>query len=164
MSKTKLYDQKKSYFIFSSPACIGYSKHFLDATHSFPEICYKLLVPIEIHNGKSACDQLSIQFGIKAEEVNYIFISHFHGDHYAGLKDFPQATFVYAHSAYEFVKHKGRVASTCCAFLPKMLPDDFLKRSRSLNFDKDCENLPSGFGPFTKGFISNFFIYIHSIY
>ena len=52
----------------------GYSTHFLEATKQFPEICYKMLVPIEIPDKETIVSQLKKKYNIQPNEVKYIFI------------------------------------------------------------------------------------------
>ena len=73
-------------------------------------------------------------FGIEAEQVKYIIISHFHADHLGGLKDFPKATFICSRKAYESVKGKTGWSAVKRAFLPGHLPADFEQRLQLIDF------------------------------
>ena len=71
----------------------GYSEHFLAATETFPERFYRLLTPVELRSTECLVAQLQ-SLGIEAADIREVLISHFHGDHVAGLRDFPQCGFV----------------------------------------------------------------------
>lgn len=105
----------------------GYSDHFFKGTMFFPYNIYAKLTPVKFKREDSAIEQLK-KIGIEKEDISYIFITHFHADHIAGLKDFPNATFICSREAYAFIKDKKGISALKQAFVPSLLPNDFKKR------------------------------------
>ncbi|KAG2387022.1 hypothetical protein C9374_002057 [Naegleria lovaniensis] len=113
----------------------GYSSRFYKETQFMPYLLYGKLTPVFLKENESAMEILKVQFGILPQDVNYIIISHFHADHISGLRDFPNAKFVYSKEGFEYLKERKQ--SCCCrdirccvnGFIPNLLPDDFEKRS-----------------------------------
>lgn len=101
----------------------GYSPFFLEATRPFPQRLYRWLLPVRLGAERSI------------ESVREIFISHFHGDHIAGLRHFLDARFVYRRSAHETLMRQSPLRQTCHGFLPALLPDDFTQRGPGLDDD-----------------------------
>ncbi|OXM82923.1 MBL fold metallo-hydrolase [Paenibacillus rigui] len=126
----------------------GYAPRFLEETTRLPNRLYRMTTPVGIGSEDSAVRQLA-DIGIRPEQVKGIIISHFHADHIAGLKDFPEALFYYAAEAYERVCRLRGLAALRRAFLPGLLPDDFLQRSRIIDPCKRVA-LPAAY-PFTHG-------------
>jgi glyoxylase-like metal-dependent hydrolase (beta-lactamase superfamily II) len=84
------------------------------------------------------------QRGISTSAVKRIIISHFHADHIAGLRDFPQAEFIVSQRAWDDVRNTSGIRAMMRAFVPSLLPEDFETRVRCLStFDGP------GFGSFT---------------
>lgn len=78
----------------------GYSERILEATKKFPTRIYNWLLPPITLPEQSVKAQLE-QMGIDAGEVNYVIVSHFHGDHTSGLKDFYNATYICSKAAFD---------------------------------------------------------------
>jgi glyoxylase-like metal-dependent hydrolase (beta-lactamase superfamily II) len=106
----------------------GYSNRFAIETSHYPASIYRWLTPVTFEEKNSALQQLQ-QMGYTAKDVAIIVISHFHGDHIAGLRDFPNARFIYAEEAFEKVRRLRGLAAVRAGYLPGLLPDDFEKRS-----------------------------------
>ncbi len=83
----------------------GYARHFKEATKKFPYSVYAKLTPVHFTEEQSIKQQLLLD-GIQPEEIKYIILSHFHGDHTAGLPDFPKAKILTFAKAYEDIKEK----------------------------------------------------------
>jgi glyoxylase-like metal-dependent hydrolase (beta-lactamase superfamily II) len=111
----------------------GYSPLFFDATRPFPQRLYRWTLPVHLDAQGDAGAILSTR-GIAP--VREIFISHFHGDHVAGLQHFPQARFVYRHAAHAALMHQSPLKQTCHGFLPALLPDDFAQRGNGVDEDE----------------------------
>lgn len=109
----------------------GYTDRFYHETKRMPARLYAMVTPTTISPSKTAMMQL-LRMGIRPSEVRHIVISHFHADHIAGLKDFPKARFIYHQSAFDAVKNLSGFQAVRNAFLPGLLPKDFLKRSHPL--------------------------------
>lgn len=105
----------------------GYAEHFDRACSVFPYTLYKQTTPVTFRPEESAAAQLKSR-GIAAEEVRHILLSHFHGDHIAGCRDFPHATFYCFRRAYDAVKEKRGLAAVRRGFVPALLPADFEQR------------------------------------
>ena len=73
----------------------------------------------------------SAAFGLAPRDVRRVVVSHFHADHVAGLRDFPNADLVALRSAYEDVAGR-RGLGLAVAFVPALMPDDFDRRAMLL--------------------------------
>jgi glyoxylase-like metal-dependent hydrolase (beta-lactamase superfamily II) len=106
----------------------GYSSRFFSATMRFPFSLYRKLTPVIYQDNQSAANQLDA-LGIAAKDVKLIVLSHFHADHLGGLRDFPNAQFIYLQEAYDAVKDRRGFSALRAGYLADLLPDDFLARS-----------------------------------
>ena len=107
----------------------GYHPLYAEQTSRFPEGLYPRLMPAYLEPDQTAKAQLQRR-GIAADDVTGIVISHFHGDHVAGLRDFPRAKFYALKSAFANVDGKSRWRNLLNGYLPGLLPDDFRERGR----------------------------------
>jgi len=105
----------------------GYSERFTTATESFPERFYRWATPMTLPKGNSAIELLHKE-GIAAEEIKYIIVSHFHGDHICGLLDFQKAKFICTQTAFEQMKKVSGFSAVSKGILKKLIPGDFEKR------------------------------------
>ena len=127
----------------------GYSARFFEETKRLPALLYRWITPVTFREEESAANQLRLQ-GVQTDEIDYVILSHFHGDHISGLCDFPRATILYKREAYEAVRHLGAFASVKAGYLPGLLPEDFELRSAFVE-DKLVKRLPEDF-PFSSGY------------
>lgn len=130
----------------------GYASHFFEATQSFPERLYRGALPVVLPPDDMLVRQLA-GFGLTTADINRVMISHYHGDHIAGLRDFPNARFIGLRAdSQHFQSLTGkRWRATLGGHLPGLLPDDFHSR---LSLADDCPavELPSWLSPFKSGF------------
>ncbi|WP_194287403.1 MBL fold metallo-hydrolase [Gracilibacillus oryzae] len=105
----------------------GYAEHFDNAAKKFPYSLYKKVTPITFAQEDSAKAQLERE-GFSCEDVAYIIITHFHADHIAGLKDFPNAKFICIKKAYNHIDGKSGWKALMSGFLPDLMPSDFRER------------------------------------
>ena len=110
----------------------GYSEEFFRATQPFPARLYRWITPVELGNPPGPRARLNAA-GIDPDLVRMIFVSHFHADHIAGLKDFPKARFVYRDDAYDRLMRQTVGAQVRHGFLRDLLPDDFVERGIPLD-------------------------------
>jgi glyoxylase-like metal-dependent hydrolase (beta-lactamase superfamily II) len=129
------------------PALIDtvYSPLFLEATRSFPGRLYRWATPVQLDPRQHAGAVLESR-GLRPDEVRRIFVSHFHGDHVAGLRHFPKARFVYRRAAHDLLMGEGRWSQVRHAFLAGLLPADFTARGHGLGE----EEFVSGEGPLSE--------------
>lgn len=109
----------------------GYSEEFFAATRRFPARLYRWATPVTLDPRRNASEVLR-SHGIAPDDVRLVFVSHFHGDHVAGLRLFPRATFVYRRSAYESLLGLGAWTQVRHGFVTGLLPDDFADRGQAL--------------------------------
>lgn len=109
----------------------GYGPHFFEATRHFPARLHAWVTPTTLAPEGDAAAVLRTR-GLRPEDVQRIFVSHFHADHIAGLGAFPQALFVDRPVTYETLIHKNPFAQVHNGFLPALVPDDFPERRRTI--------------------------------
>nr|WP_062110242.1 MBL fold metallo-hydrolase [Bacillus niameyensis] len=136
---------EKGYILFDT----GYAEHFFAASRKFPYSIYPKVTPVYFEDEQSIKNQLSAK-GIYPEDISYIIISHFHGDHIGGLLDFPKSTYICFKRAYQFIKDKKGFSAIKNGYLPDLLPKDFLERVIFLE-EGDGSQLSDDFSPFTEG-------------
>ena len=110
----------------------GYGPPFLEATRRFPERLYRWLTPANI--GPGPAEVLRSQ-GLDPAAIRTIFVSHFHGDHIAGLADFPAARFVHRRDVLDRLRPLGAWQRLHHGFLADLLPADFAERGDPFTSD-----------------------------
>lgn len=129
----------------------GYAEHFFKATQALPERLYRGAVPVQLPAKEQLLAQLKA-FGIGPNDIRTVIISHFHSDHIAGLRDFPEASFIALDADRRHIEslrgHRWR--ATLGGHLPALLPDDFGAR---LTLADACKSaaLPEWMAPFSLG-------------
>ena len=109
----------------------GYAPRMLDATRQFPFSLYGRATPLRLDPELSVVHQLT-RWNLQPSDINYVILSHFHADHLAGLLDFPHATLIATRSAYEGVASLQGIRALRRAFIPALMPSDFIQRARLL--------------------------------
>ena len=104
----------------------GYASHFEDATQGVYSL-YKKVTPVFHQEQESAVHQLK-SLGISQRDVKAIILSHYHGDHIAGLKDFPYSNVITCAQAFEHHKSLTGLRALKEGFLPALLPHDIEQR------------------------------------
>lgn len=130
----------KGYILFDT----GYSERFYEETKKFPYSIYAKITPVHVKEEDSILVQLEKE-NIHADDIRYIFLSHFHADHMCGLKDFPNSIFICSKEAYQSVKNKKGISAVISAYIPNLLPGDFDDRVLFIEDAKPTEapNRPS---------------------
>ena len=105
----------------------GYSRHFHAATRGFPECLYSMITPVVLPPEEELLVQLESR-GIRASDIETIFISHFHADHIAGLRDFPRASFIATSAERSQCEMKNRIGRLRRAYLRELMPHDIEQR------------------------------------
>jgi glyoxylase-like metal-dependent hydrolase (beta-lactamase superfamily II) len=121
----------------------GYAPRFFEATRPFPEMLYRKILPVTLEKDGDVVSRLRMQYNIDSESITYIILSHFHGDHVGGLKDFPNAQFICTRRAYEHFQQFASKWGIVKAYLPALVPTDFAKRV--LFIEDFCAKLPTSF-------------------
>lgn len=128
----------------------GYSSRFAEQTTALPYALYRKITPVVYREDHAAVRQLA-RFGIAAEDVGYVILSHFHADHIGGVQDFPSARILYPQTAYDAVRSLGPVRATRAGFLSGLLPDDFAVRAMPIESAAAWTPFPEG-NPFPGGY------------
>lgn len=105
----------------------GYAQHFHDATQSFPERLYRLATPMRLPPAQRL-EQHLLRHGLRLQDIRHCIVSHFHGDHVAGLRDLPAASVIAMKSGYESMLRRGRWGGVLQGILPDLLPADLPQR------------------------------------
>jgi len=116
----------------------GYSEHFLQATAAFPERMYRVVTPVHLRSGQSLAAQLR-RDGIPPEDINWVVVSHLHGDHVGGLADFGNAKVACSREAWEDLHARSRLGALRVGMLPALL--ERLDRA-ALHWIEDCPARP----------------------
>ncbi|PDW04567.1 MBL fold metallo-hydrolase [Candidatus Viridilinea mediisalina] len=115
----------------------GYAPRMLDATEAWPFRLYRYMTPLYLRHELALVEQLQAR-GIGPEAIRMLIISHFHADHVAGLRDFPQARIVAERAAlYQALQLRG-VAALRRGLVPALHPPDLAQRTIC------ADNFPAG--------------------
>lgn len=116
----------------------GYSEHFLNATASLPEALYRWVTPVTYVPQNSVAAQL-VTKGLATNDIAHVILSHFHGDHVGGLRDFTQASIHCSAQGWSDLQSHSRIGGLRLGLLPSLLPPDFAARTQSFEAAPRCE-------------------------
>jgi glyoxylase-like metal-dependent hydrolase (beta-lactamase superfamily II) len=111
----------------------GYGDAFKQASRRWPWRLCRWLMPVRAE--VSAAGALA-GAGIAAGEVRHVVVSHFHGGHVGGLRDFPAARFYYHENALRSLARLTECRQAAAAFFPALLPGDFSRRARWITAER----------------------------
>ena len=97
----------------------GYTRRFHGATRSFPQSIYASLTKVTIREEEEARRQ------VDPDTVRHVLISHLHGDHVGGLRDFPKATCWTSNACLVLFDALPQWRSWARGVLKEMFPDDW---------------------------------------
>lgn len=106
----------------------GYAPRMQDLIRRWPWWLYGQMTPLHMLPELAVIAQLP-RFALTPEHIRWIVLSHLHADHIAGLLDFPHATLFVTESAYRSVAHLSGIQALRRAFIPELLPADFVERA-----------------------------------
>lgn len=112
----------------------GYSHRFFDVTKKYPEKLYAKITKVFLEKQEEAVEQLKA-LGIAASDVKKIILTHFHADHTAGLRDFPEAIIYCSEVAAAKALPLRGFAAVRKGILPQLHPDDIASRIRIIGKD-----------------------------
>jgi glyoxylase-like metal-dependent hydrolase (beta-lactamase superfamily II) len=98
----------------------GYSGHFLGATAKLPERLYRVVTPVHLGAGGSLRAQLE-RDGVPAGSVDWIVVSHLHGDHVGAVADFPRARIACSREAWRDMQGRTRIGALAKGLLPALV-------------------------------------------
>jgi glyoxylase-like metal-dependent hydrolase (beta-lactamase superfamily II) len=121
----------------------GYGPDVVSVTKRFPWRLLRWFTPIPGGQGFSQPDYLPSQ-NLKAEDIQQIFVSHFHADHIGGTKLFPHSKFFYRSDSLDELQSLSNFKKLESGFLPDLLPADFASRGQAISessFSEDNQQL-----------------------
>lgn len=127
----------------------GYDPAFLAATDPWPERLYRIATPVDFAGGEDWPAWLAAN-GVGSQEIAGIVLSHFHGDHVAGLCRIPAVPVHCARAGLENLRQGGRLRRVTQGLLAALAPPDTESRARFFE-DASAVALPSAFAPFREG-------------
>jgi glyoxylase-like metal-dependent hydrolase (beta-lactamase superfamily II) len=129
----------------------GYAPRIFSATQRLPERLYRTLLPVSLSTDEELTAQLRRK-GVEPRDVGTVIVSHYHADHIAGLRDFPNARFIAPSRDTEALWRASNAwRDTARGLLPALLPDDFAPRV-TVAESFPAVDLPVWMAPFTVGF------------
>lgn len=129
----------------------GYADYFQQYTQSGIFKLYQKATPVYLNKGESLKEQFQV-LGIELDTIPHVILSHFHGDHIAGLKDFVSSSFICSYHGWQTVRSLRGFSALKQGFVPDLIPDTFEQLLSFVENFEQCQ-LPSELSPFTHGYI-----------
>ncbi|MFM5908080.1 MAG: MBL fold metallo-hydrolase [Novosphingobium sp.] len=127
----------------------GYDPAFIAATQPFPERFYRWTTPVCIGEDQEWRAWLAAH-GIAEDEIAGTIVSHFHGDHIAGLAHLADRPVFCARAGLDQMRRPGRFARVRQGLLAALVPETIDAHARFFE-DAPERQLPSAFAPFAEG-------------
>lgn len=106
----------------------GYATRFYDHTRHGIMRLYRTVTPVYFESKDALVNQLAND-GLKPNDINGVILSHFHGDHIAGLRDFPDIPIICSGDGWAKTRPLTGFAALKNAFVSGLLPEDFEQRT-----------------------------------
>ncbi len=105
----------------------GYHTSFFEATERFPEKCYAIATPCQLHHDEDIVTQLN-NLGIASKGVSHIVLSHFHADHIAAVREFSNAQLHCHPHGIKQLRKKPKWQAIRRGYLSELLPEEQLSQ------------------------------------
>jgi glyoxylase-like metal-dependent hydrolase (beta-lactamase superfamily II) len=128
----------------------GYAERFQAAVSEGIFRLYGWVTPVYFDPHQALHLQLREQ-GLAPRDVRWVVLSHFHADHLAGLRDFPDASIVCDRAAWDQVRELSGWSAVRQAFIPALLPPDIATRLQFVD-TLPQRALPVQLQPFTRAY------------
>lgn len=128
----------------------GYAEWFERATRQGVFHLYRRITPVHFDPREAMVAQLAA-IGLRPGDLQAVLLSHFHGDHMAGLKDFPGTPIGCSQQGWLQTRHLQGVAALRQAFVPDLVPTDIDTRLRFFEQFPQVA-LDPVLQPFTQGY------------
>lgn len=129
----------------------GYASHFADHTRDGVFRLYPMVTPVHFDSAQSLRMQLSSR-GLRPTDLDGIIASHFHGDHIAGLRDFPGLPIICSGTGWSVTRNLRGIAAMRRVFVPGLMPPDTESRMRFIEGFEPIA-LPAELAPFGSGWV-----------
>lgn len=127
----------------------GYDPAFDKATEPFPERFYRWTTPVKITPDQDWHAWLRAH-EIDEDAIAGTVISHFHGDHVAGMHNLIDKPIYCARAGLVELRKPGRFGRVRQGLLPALVPPSVDAQARFFE-DAPARPLPSAFAPFAEG-------------
>lgn len=127
----------------------GYASHFHTQTRRGLISLYRRVTPVHFDEEEALVRQLRAD-GVTPGELDGILLSHFHGDHIAGLRDFPGVPIYCSGTGWTATRPLRGWAALRQAYVPGLIPEDFETRMRAVE-QLPAVRLPAALQPFEQG-------------
>ncbi len=137
--------RSRGVFLFDT----GYDPAFIAATRPFPERFYRWTTPVRIGADAEWRAWLAAH-DIGEDELAGTIVSHFHGDHVAGMAHLAHLPVFCARAGLIRLRRPGRLARVRQGLLAALVPPEVDRQARFFE-DAPAAALPRAFAPFTEG-------------
>ncbi len=127
----------------------GYDPAFLEATRPFPERLYRWTTPVTIPP-EAEWQAWLASHDIAAADIAAVIVSHFHGDHVAGLRHLAALPLHCSREGLTALRRPGRVRRVRGGLLEALVPPACDAQARFFE-DAPPVSLPRDFAPFAEG-------------
>jgi len=124
-AQTALIEAHGRYWLWDT----GYANHFFDATRVGVYALYPKVTPVYFDSNESMLAQLQAQ-GLRPQDLSGVILSHFHGDHIAGAKDFAQTPFICSNEGWRKMRPLKGISAVRKGYIPELLPPDFANQTQ----------------------------------
>lgn len=114
---------EKGYILYDT----GYSDRFFDATKRYPNKIYAKATKVVFSTHEAVSTQLQ-RANIDPASIKHVLITHFHADHTAGMKDFPNAQFYVSKAALSQALSIPKAVAFSKGILKGLLPENLESR------------------------------------
>lgn len=128
----------------------GYAEWFERATRQGIFHLYRRITPVYFDPREAMVAQLAAH-GLQPADLQGILLSHLHGDHMAGLRDFPGTAVLCSEEGWNRIHRLEGLAALRQAFVPALVPEDIAGRLQFFEHFP-ATALPSELQPFTQGY------------
>ncbi|WP_027015205.1 MBL fold metallo-hydrolase [Comamonas composti] len=130
----------------------GYAQRFLDSTRSGLFAWYRRITPVHFDASAALVLQLR-EKGLRPGDLNAVMLSHFHGDHIAGLKDFAGVPTWLSGAGWNETRSLRGLAALRQGFIPDLIPAGFESSLLAMESFETIE-LASSLAPFARGYLA----------